>query len=131
MSTFELAIITPEGKLFEGMADYVNLPGSEGRFEVLAKHMNLVASLNPGVVEVSVNGAKSHFIVFDGIAQVDADSCSVLVEKGVSVKNINLEAAKEELSRLEYDLGVTESELMKAQIHKEIEYRKAMLEFNL
>lgn len=129
MSTFELAIITPEGKLFEGMADYVNLPGSEGRFEVLAKHMNLVASLKPGVIELSVNGAKSHFIVYDGIAQVNADTCSVLVEKGLKVQDINTETAKQELDKLEYELTVADSEIMKAQIQKDIEYRKAMLEF--
>ena len=130
MSNLNLAIITPEGKLFEGEAEYVNLPGSEGRFEVLEKHMNFIASLIPGVVEISVSGVKKHFIVFDGIAEVNASSCSVLVEKGLDVKDINKEKASEALSSAQHDLAKAETESLKSQLTKEVMYLEAILGFS-
>ena len=40
---FELTIVTPEGMAFQGTAERVVLPGSEGDFGVLASHERLGA----------------------------------------------------------------------------------------
>lgn len=130
MSTFNLAIITPEGKLFDGEAEFVNLPGSEGRFEVLAQHMNLIASLKPGVIELlDSKGSKQSYIVFDGIAEVNSESCSVLVEKGVSADKIDVSSAKEELQKVRHELTKADTEILKSQLEKEEQYLESIISF--
>ena len=44
----KLEIITPEKHIFEGEADLVQLPGSDGLFEILKNHAPMIASLGKG-----------------------------------------------------------------------------------
>lgn len=124
---FKLSICTPDGSFFEGDAIEVTLPGSEGRFGVLAKHMNLIANLDPGVVEIKQDGKISKMVIFDGIAEVQADGCTVLVEKAQSSP-----IAKAELSELlgqaEHDFNKETNPALKDILEKEIKYLKAFTE---
>lgn len=47
-----LDIVTPDKTLFSGEIESVQLPGSEGSFEILNNHAPIVSSLAKGVVRV-------------------------------------------------------------------------------
>ena len=47
---FRLSILTPERAVFEGDVEYVQAPGTEGYFGVLADHAALVSALAPGTL---------------------------------------------------------------------------------
>jgi len=49
---FHLSILTPEQSVFEGEVEYVEAPGSEGYFGVLANHAALVTGLAEGTLKV-------------------------------------------------------------------------------
>ena len=49
---FHRSILTPEQSVFEGEVEYVEAPGSEGYFGVLAHHAALVTSLGEGQLKV-------------------------------------------------------------------------------
>ena len=49
---FELSILTPEKAVFEGTVEYVQAPGTEGYFGVLANHAALVTALANGTLAV-------------------------------------------------------------------------------
>ena len=126
--SFNFSIISPEGKLFEQQVHGVNLPGSEGRFGVLEGHMNFTSTIKPGVVKVRLSDSHvEKFIVYDGIAQVTAKSCSLLIEKAISEGDINSEDFRQSLDVARENLAKAETEVEKNSLKMEIEYLEAGL----
>jgi len=126
---FLLSIITPEGRLFESNAVQVNLPGLEGNFGVLQGHMNMIASIKPGLATVFEHGDKTaKFIaVFDGIAEITPTTCDVLVEKGAYPEDMK-KSEVEELIKLESaEFEKAETEVAKASATKNLEYLQSIL----
>ena len=52
-----LDILTPEQSLFSGTADRVQLPGINGKFEVLDNHAPMIATIKEGKIKVTFNSA--------------------------------------------------------------------------
>ena len=50
-----LEIITPEKKVFQGEVNSVQLPGTNGKFEVLNNHAPIISTLIKGHVRVIDN----------------------------------------------------------------------------
>lgn len=74
-----LEIVTPEKKVFEGEVNSVQMPGSQGSFEVLDNHAALISSLDKGKVVVrSSNGEK--FMIDGGVAEVKNNKVVILAE---------------------------------------------------
>lgn len=76
-----LEILTPEGKIFSGDVFGVQLPGTDGLFEVLDKHAPLVSALAKGKVKVlkEKNTAQT-FNIQGGFVEVLNNKATVLVE---------------------------------------------------
>ena len=83
MSTFNLAIITPEGTRFEGAVESVVVPGVNGLFGVLAHHAPMVSALATGVLTVTQEGQASLFVVSGGVAEVTPEGVTVLADQAV------------------------------------------------
>ena len=77
---FELTIVTPEGMAFQGTAERVVLPGSEGDFGVLASHERFLSPLRVGEVEIQTTDETLYAAIAGGFAEVDGDAVSVLVD---------------------------------------------------
>ena len=74
-------IITPSEKLFSGSAKQINLPGSDGSFEILENHAPIVATLAAGnVVIVDDQNQQQTFEISGGVVEQSANKVSVLVE---------------------------------------------------
>ena len=74
-------IITPEATLFEGTAQYIYLPGSDGGLGVLNNHAPLISSLKKGVVKVKDGAGKEHkFEVNGGTVEVFQNKVIILAE---------------------------------------------------
>jgi F-type H+-transporting ATPase subunit epsilon len=69
MSTFQLSLVSPERRLFEGQVDQVDFPGVEGDFRVLAGHAPIIAMLRPGIVTAIAGSVGEKFVMFGGIAE--------------------------------------------------------------
>ncbi len=80
MSKIELQIVTPDDTVFSGYCSLVNLPGAKGRFEVLQGHMNLISTLESGVVYITAEKEQINIKISDGIADIAPMKCVVLVE---------------------------------------------------
>lgn len=76
----QLDILTPEGKVFSGEADAVQLPGLDGLFQILNGHAPLIAALSSGVVKIENQGSKQTFNIKSGIVEVLDNKISVLTE---------------------------------------------------
>lgn len=76
-----MEIITPERQLFKGECDLVQMPGSDGLFEVLKNHAPMIASL--GVGKVKVANGDSEPVFFDirgGVAEIHENNILILAD---------------------------------------------------
>lgn len=129
MKAFELAIVTPEGPIFEAPCYQVDIPGSEGRFGVLAGHMNSIAQVKAGLVVVYLEGGvQEKMVVAEGIAEINQEHCIILVEKGTYLKDIDIEAIKNRLELVRHQLTKEGTATLHEAQLAESEYLAAILE---
>lgn len=80
-ATFELSILTPEKSVFEGTVEYVEAPGSEGYFGVLANHAALITALTSGSLKARLaGGAEEKWTVSGGFFEVSNNKATVLAD---------------------------------------------------
>jgi len=81
-SLFKLSILTPEKAVFEGDVQYVEAPGTEGYFGVLANHAALVTALAHGTLTVrEANGSEARWQVAGGFFEVSKNVATVLADE--------------------------------------------------
>ena len=77
----KLDITTPDKQVFSGEVSLVQLPGTDGLFEVLENHAPLLAALRRGQVKVQLpDGATEFFDISGGTAEVLNNNILVLAE---------------------------------------------------
>jgi F-type H+-transporting ATPase subunit epsilon len=82
MSNFTLEIVTPEAKVYEGMVKSVQVPGSQGSFQVLYNHAPIISTLGKGRMRlVDENGKEVIYQTEDGVIEVLNNKTIILVEK--------------------------------------------------
>ena len=78
---FKLSILTPEKTVFEGDVQYVEAPGTEGYFGVLAHHAALVTALATGTLTVrQASGQEERWQVAGGFFEVSNNAATVLAD---------------------------------------------------
>ena len=81
-----LEILTPEKKLYSGEVYGVQLPGTDGLFEVLDKHAPLVSALGKGNIKVLKDRTNTvSYTISGGFVEVLNNKASVLVEGATEV----------------------------------------------
>ena len=70
MSNFQLTIVTPQGKVFEGEVTYLKVPGADGSLGILARHAPLIATLKKGELVVKQSTGEKAFQIGNGVLEV-------------------------------------------------------------
>ena len=78
--TFNLSVISPEEKLFEGPAQFVVVPAHDGELGILRDHAPLMALLGMGILRIETESGTRSFQVSGGFLQVVDNEVSVLSE---------------------------------------------------
>ena len=74
-------IITPDKELFSGDIISIELPGSDGSFEILNNHAPIIATLSGGKITIAIeNGKKESFEVNGGVVETQNNKIIVLVD---------------------------------------------------
>lgn len=74
-------IITPDQELFSGDILSIELPGSDGSFEILNNHAPIIATLSGGKITIALeNGKKQSFEVNGGVVETQNNKIIVLVD---------------------------------------------------
>ena len=128
---FDVALVTPDGPVFEDEAEMLIVPGAAGEIGVLARHAPLVAMLRAGSTRVHVSETEVlEFATGGGFFKVEFDRALVLVDDAVSAADIDdarareqLEQARAELERLERG----ESEADRWQLEQRIRHAENQL----
>jgi F-type H+-transporting ATPase subunit epsilon len=101
---FQLTIVTPQGPAFEGAAESVVLPGSEGDFGVLPSHERLLAPLRIGEVEIRTAADLIYAAIADGFSEVNGEEVVVMVESCEAAREVDV--ARAELARDRAEQGL-------------------------
>jgi F-type H+-transporting ATPase subunit epsilon len=101
---FQLIIVTPQGPAFEGAAESVVLPGSEGDFGVLPSHERLLAPLRIGEVEIRTADDLIYAAIADGFSEVNGEEVVVMVESCEAARDVDV--ARAELARDRAEQGL-------------------------
>jgi F-type H+-transporting ATPase subunit epsilon len=128
---FDVAVVTPDGPVFDGPAYMLIVPGAAGEIGVLARHAPLVATLKAGSTRVHIGANEIlEFATGPGFFKVELDRALALVDDAVDVKEIDdaraqaqLEAARKELERV--DAG--ESTADRWQLEQRIQHAENQL----
>jgi F-type H+-transporting ATPase subunit epsilon len=102
---FDIALVTPDGPVFDGEAQMIVVPGAAGEIGVLARHAPLVATLKAGSTRIHVSETEIvEFATGPGFFKVELDRALALVDDAVNVTEIDDERARVQLDAAQLEL---------------------------
>ncbi|MGN1097460.1 MAG: ATP synthase F1 subunit epsilon [Clostridia bacterium] len=123
-SEFQLQIVTPDGLLFDGMAERLVTRTTEGDVGILARHSDYVAPLDVGETKIrfadgttrTASCAKGMVSVSGGVVRLVATTFEWADEIDIDRAQRALEKAKDKLQREtnDYELRMAEFKLKRA-----------------
>jgi len=94
-------IVSQDRMIFEGDADTVVLPGTDGEMGILPHHAPLLSTLAYGVIRVRYQGTEEAFTVAGGVVEVQPDIVTVLADRAENVREIDISRAEAARERAE------------------------------
>jgi len=115
---FALEIVTPEGIVFEGMVEMVQVPGTLGPFQVLYGHAPIISELDIGITRFNDSeDNESIWATSSGFAQFFHNKMTLVVETAEDATTIDIQRALAAKRRAEALLAKKEAvDFHRAQI---------------
>ena len=89
-----MEIVTPEGRIFSGDAEFAVVPCVEGEIGILPGHAALLNEISLGELRVTRSGKTEFFAVESGIVEIRDNKVSVAVESAQKPEQIDREAVQ-------------------------------------
>ncbi len=89
-----VTIITAQHSVFDGEAEAVNAPGSEGQMTILPRHAPLLTTLDLGELRVRERGEDTGIFVAGGFLEVNNNVVTVLADEAERAETIDEQAAQ-------------------------------------
>ena len=118
-----IRVLTPDRVICSTTADEVVLPGLTGQVGVLDGHAALITALDTGLLRIKLNNKWTPVILSGGLAEIDRNRVTVLVNDVEEITNVGLSEATKELERA--TLSVETAESSKEKLDASIELKKA------
>jgi len=118
-----IRVLTPDRIICTTIADEVVLPGLTGQIGVLNGHAALIASLDTGLLRIKLDQKWTPIILCGGLAEVDKDLVTVLVNDVEELVTLELSKATNDLQKATSVIENAESS--KDRIEASIELKKA------
>ena len=97
---YSLSIVTPEQIIYEEEVESIVAPGTVGYLGILSNHAPIITSLRPGKLSIKdKDGKEINMAVSGGFLENSANKCTVLVDSGEFIDDIDLERARGSLER--------------------------------
>ena len=118
-----IRVLTPDKVICSTTADEVVLPGLTGQIGVLDGHAALITALDTGLLRIKLNNKWTPVILSGGLAEIDRNRVTVLVNDVEELTNVELSEATKELERA--TLSVENAESSKDRLDASVELKKA------
>ena len=102
---FQFDLVSPERLLMSEPVDQVVVPGAEGYFTVLKGHAPAMATLRPGVVDVSRGSDTMRIFVRGGFADVNTAGLTILAEEAIPLADVDPAALAQDIRNAEEDVA--------------------------
>ena len=119
-----IRVLTPTRVICSTTADEVILPGLTGLVGVLDGHAALITALDTGLLRIKLNEKWTPIILCGGLAEIDRNRVTVLVNDVEELVSVELNEATKELEKA--TLGVENAETSKDRLDASIELKKAV-----
>ena len=98
----QFEIVTPEKTVLKDTVQQVSVPTKEGEITVLPDHIPLVASLQPGIIEiVKKKGEKDVMSVSGGFIEILKNKVVILADTAERAEEIDIDRTEESRKRAE------------------------------
>jgi len=118
-----IRVLTPDGVICSTTADEVVLPGLTGQVGVLDGHAALITALDTGLLRIKLDEKWTPIILCGGLAEIDRDRVTVLVNDVEELVSVDLNEATKELQNATDAIG--EATTSKARLDASDELKKA------
>lgn len=95
--SIKVEIVTQERVLFEGEADMVIVPGSEGEMGILPHHTPLLSTLSLGQLRLKTAEGELYFAISGGVVEVQPDRVTVLAD--IAERSDEIDIARAQAAR--------------------------------
>ena len=119
-----IRVLTPDRVICSTTADEVILPGLTGLVGILDGHAALITALDTGLLRIKLNEKWTPIILCGGLAEVDRNRVTVLVNDVEELVSVELNEATKELEKA--TLAVENAESSKDRLDASIELKKAI-----
>jgi F-type H+-transporting ATPase subunit epsilon len=118
-----IRVLTPDRVICSTTADEVVLPGLTGQVGILDGHAALITALDTGLLRIKLDDKWTPIILCGGLAEIDSNRVTVLVNDVEELVSIELSEATQKLESAA--VAVENAETSKARLDASIELKKA------
>ena len=118
-----IRVLTPDRVICSTTADEVVLPGLTGQVGILDGHAALITALDTGLLRIKLENKWTPIILCGGLAEIDRNRVTVLVNDVEELVSVELSEATQELEKA--TLAVENADSSKAKLDASIELKKA------
>ncbi len=118
-----IRVLTPDRIICSTTADEVVLPGVTGQIGVLDGHASLITALDTGLLRIKLDQKWTPIILCGGLAEVDRNQVTVLVNDVEEIISLDLNEVNEKLKLAKLD--VENAETSKVRLEAILELKKA------
>ncbi len=127
-SRFNIKLVVENKVLINKLASMALIPGKDGYFSVLQRHISMVSLIKPGVMEVTMDdGEVERYILSYGICRIVENECQILVKDAVEVSKIDKKYISDSMPLLEEKLKTDISDSNAGKITEKLEFFKLCL----
>jgi F-type H+-transporting ATPase subunit epsilon len=118
-----IRVLTPDRVICSTTADDVVLPGLTGQVGVLDGHAALITALDTGLLRIKLEEKWTPIILCGGLAEIDRNRVTVLVNDVEELIGVELNEAAQELEKA--TIALEEAENDKSLLDASVELKKA------
>nr|YP_009496404.1 ATP synthase CF1 epsilon subunit [Attheya longicornis]AWT39117.1 ATP synthase CF1 epsilon subunit [Attheya longicornis] len=118
-----IRVLTPDRVICSTTADEVVLPGLTGQVGILEGHAALITALDTGLLRIKLDEKWTPIILCGGLAEVDSNRVTVLVNDVEELVSVELSDATKELEKA--TLAIENAETSKDRLDASDELKKA------
>jgi F-type H+-transporting ATPase subunit epsilon len=123
--TLIIKVISPGETVLDGTADEVILPSSTGQLGILTNHAPLTTVLDIGVLRFKTNNQWQAIALMGGVAEVEEDEVTVLVNSAIAGSKVDAAEARKELEAAEKTLAAIKDGDKQGKIQAEQAMKRA------
>lgn len=98
MPELKCIVVTPETTVLDQTAEFIALPLFDGELGVAPRHSPMIGRLGYGEMRIRQGASTTSYYVDGGFVQVADDVVSVLTNRAVLAKQVDVASAEEQLT---------------------------------